>query len=206
MSIIYATELNFLAAFAALFAVSNPIGCVLIFAQITENLDRRDRADLARRIAFNSGIVLIVALWAGGLILAFLGIGFDLLRIAGGLVVAVQAWRMIGGGANEDITVSTAEAFIPLTIPMTTGPGTIAVAITLGSGKQSLLEGAPYFLAVTLAAVAVASSIALLYGSAHRIIRLLGEARARVFMRLSAFLLLCIGVQILVEGIHGIFR
>ena len=134
MSMAAIAQSNFLAAFAALFAVSNPIGCALIYSQMAANLERYEQALLARRIAFNAVIVLLIAMWAGGLLLSLFGISMDALRTAGGLVIAVQAWKLLSEEASDDAKVSQRDAFFPLTIPLTTGPGTISVAIALGSG------------------------------------------------------------------------
>ncbi len=73
---------SFLAAFAVIFTVSNPIGCALIYSQITLDLSRKERIGLARRIAINSGLVLAIATWAGSIVLSFLGVGIAALRIA----------------------------------------------------------------------------------------------------------------------------
>jgi len=197
-------EGSFLGAFTALFAVSNPIGCALIYGQMTANLAHRDRAVLSGRIAINAGIVLIAAMWAGGLVLSSFGIMADSLRIAGGLVISAQAWRLLGDEARDAPAANKMDALYPLTIPFTTGPGTIAVAIAWGSGKpEGTMEAIAFVSGATLAAVAVAASVAVFYGLAHRLIAFLGEGSARALMRLSAFLLLCAGIQILGQGIKG---
>ncbi len=181
------------------------IGCAIIYGQMTANLERHDRAILAQRIAINSGVVLFIAMWAGAVVLSFCGIDMHALRIAGGLVVATQAWRILAGASQDSAGVSQGDAFFPLTIPMTTGPGTIAVAITLGSSRpETSMEAIPFVVGVTLATAALAVSIALFYGSADRLLALLGEQRARALTQFSAFLLLCIGIQILSDGIKGL--
>ena len=198
------TEASFLGAFTALFAVSNPIGCALIYGQMTANLAQRDRAFLSGRIAINAGIVLVAAMWAGGFVLPAFGVTIASLRIAGGLVVVAQAWRLLNDEAKDAPAANKIDAFYPLTIPLTTGPGTIAVAIAYGSGKpEGTMDTIAFVLGATLAAVAVAASVAVFYGLAHRLIAVLGEGSARALKRLSAFLLLCIGIQILGQGIRG---
>ncbi len=197
-------EASFVAAFSALFAVSNPIGCALIYGHMTANLAQWERAGLSRRVAINAGIVLIAAMWAGGLVLSFFGIAADSLRIGGGLAVAAQAWRMLEDDPKDALAANEADAFYPLTVPFTTGPGTIAVAIALGSARPiGATEAIAFVLGATLAALAMATSVAVFYGAAHRLIAFLGEGSARAVMRLSAFLLLCVGIQILAQGIKG---
>ena len=154
-----------------------------------------------------------MATWAGSVVLSFLGVGIAALRIAGGLVVAEQAWRVLRDGGSRDgaheprNTSPELDAFCPLTIPFTTGPGTIAAAIGLGAGRP--LDGAEalsFVLGVTGATAAVAVLIGVLYGGADRLTELIGAGRARTALRLSAFLLLCIGVQILIQGLRDALR
>jgi len=94
------------------------------------------------------------------------------------------------------------DAFFPLTIPFTTGPGTIAAAIGLGAGTEIL----SFVLGVTAATAAVTALIGVLYGGADRLTALIGVGRARVALRLSAFLLLCVGVQILTQALRDALR
>ena len=98
-------------------------------------------------------------------------------------------------------------AFFPLTLPFTTGPGTIAVSVALGAGHPAAhQELALFFAGVTLAALAMAAMIALTYAFADRIGELLGRNASRTISRLSAFLLLCIGIQILITGVSDVLR
>ena len=99
------------------------------------------------------------------------------------------------------------DAFFPLTIPFTTGPGTIAAAIGLDAGcPLDGTEALSFVLGVTAAMAAVIVLIGLLYGGADRLTSLVGTGRARVVLRLSAFLLLCAGVQILMQGLRDALR
>ena len=97
-------------------------------------------------------------------------------------------------------------AFFPLTLPFTTGPGTIAVAITLGSNRPALMaDRLGFYVGVSLAALGVAVTVALIYASADRVVSLLGPIGARVLGRLFAFLLLCVGTQITINGVIDVF-
>ena len=97
-------------------------------------------------------------------------------------------------------------AFFPLTLPFTTGPGTIAVAITLGSNRPALMaDRLGFYVGVSLAALGVAATVALIYASADRVVSLLGPIGARVLGRLFAFLLLCVGTQITINGVIDVF-
>jgi multiple antibiotic resistance protein len=93
------------------------------------------------------------------------------------------------------------DAFFPLTMPLTTGPGTISVAIALSASRpKNTLDLIPFFTGMSGAAIAVALTIGFFYASADRVVSLLGQEGSRVVTRMSAFLLLCIGVQICLTG------
>ena len=206
----------FLLAFPALFSIVNPIAGAFIFREATAERTHPERVALARRVGIYSLLVMLFALGAGSYVLAFFGITLAALRIAGGLVLTGFAWELLGTpehresrkqqeaagagpGAPEDV------AFFPLTLPFTTGPGTIAVAVAMGAGPPrggGDLFG--FFTGVTLAAVAVALSIAVLYGSADRLGELLGRSASNVVSRLSAFILFCIGIQIFLTGLTAV--
>lgn len=207
---LHATLASFLLALSALFSIVNPLGGALIYSQVTATRPRAERVQLAWRVALYSGIVMLTALLAGAPLLSFFGISLSALRIAGGLVVAAHAWELLSVPENqEDRKTQQAApagsmddvAFFPLTLPFTTGPGTIAVAIALSAnGPPSGAGLVPFYIGASLAAVLIALIVGVSYASADRIVAILGQARSRVVTRLAAFLLLCVGVQILVTG------
>src|SRR5581483_4061733 len=135
-------------------------------------------------------------------------------RVAGGIVVAMSAWNLLSSPERQEarkqeqaISPAGADdiALFPLTIPFTTGPGTIAVAVALGSSHpRTASEGVWFFLGMTAASVALAGVIWIAYASSDRISRLMGPGGSRTVTRLSAFLLLCIGVQILIAGVEDV--
>ncbi len=199
----------FLLGFPALFSIVNPISGAFIFREFT-TIRPQQHARMAGQVALYSLIVMTVALWAGPYVLGFFGITLDALRIAGGIVVTLTGWHLLqapeeSGDRKQAQAADTGNSddvvLFPLTIPITTGPGTISVAITLGSGHPHD-SGSPvaYFLGMTAATGALAVVIWVTYRSADRIARLMGPRGSRTVTRLSAFLLLCIGVQILMTG------
>jgi multiple antibiotic resistance protein len=203
---------SFLLAFSALFSIVNPLGSALIFSQVTADRSHEERVRLAGRIALYSALVMLGALWAGAAILSFFGVSLAALRIAGGLVVASRAWALLSEPeVIEERKQEQAEqargvedvAFFPLTMPFTTGPGTISVAIALSSNRPagSLIESTPFLAGLSAAALAVAILVWIAYGAADRLVEWMGEARARVVTRLAAFLLLCVGTQITLSGV-----
>jgi len=205
----------FLLAFPALFSIVNPLGGAIIFNEVTAAQTHAQRVILARSVALYSTGVMLVALWAGTYILSFFGISMNALRIAGGLVVAVRSYEMLSAPENtaarkqrEAAPVTTAVtedlagyAFFPLTLPFTTGPGTIAVAVSLGTARPDVLPGMGAFYAgASLACLAMAVLIWVSYIMADRIATVLGHSGQQVVARIAAFLLLGIGVQILLSG------
>jgi multiple antibiotic resistance protein len=126
-------------------------------------------------------------------------------------VLALFAWELLGAPEKRDgrktQEAAGAEdqppddvAFFPLTLPFTTGPGTIAVAVALGAGHPAVGAGR-FFLGVGVAAAALAVVIVALYAYSDRLTELLGRNGSRTVTRLSAFLLFCIGIQLLINGV-----
>jgi len=203
----------FLLAFPALFSIVNPVGASLIFDQAMGSRSRAQRLKLARSIGFYSFLVLLGSLLLGGYILNFFGVSLGALRVAGGLVVAIRAWGLLmDPQEQEDRKTSDTEparlqediAFFPMTMPFTTGPGSISVAIALSSQRPAEGSAAGFFIGAGLAAAGVAVLVWLLYSASDRVTRLLGQSGARVLSRLVAFLLLCIGVQITASGFENL--
>jgi multiple antibiotic resistance protein len=206
----------FLLGFPALFSIVNPISGAFIFRSVTANRSFEDQARLAGRVAVYSLLVMMVALWAGSYVLAFFGVTLAALRVGGGLVVALNAWALLNRPEQHEARKerqATAPidfddiAMFPLTIPFATGPGTISVAVTLGASRPAIFHGLGWFLlGMSAAAVAVAVTIWAAFRSADQISRLMGPTGSRTMTRLFAFLLLCIGVQILINGVVDVLR
>lgn len=201
---------QFLFGFSTLFAIINPYGLSFIFLERTLAISDPERRVLAKRIAVTAFCVLLVSLFAGAAILRFFGIGLPALRIGGGLVVAVSGWKMLHEPVREDdqqprSTESLASlrrmTFFPLTVPLTTGPGSIATAIALAANRPAELRGAVRASLISVV-VALAVSITILHAYSHAgsMARLFGREGTHAITRLSAFLLLCVGVQIIITG------
>lgn len=150
----------------------------------------------------------------GAYVLAFFGISVAVLRVAGGMVVAAAGWKLMNAPAESRSAEVDADlrpkeimrqAFYPLTMPLTTGPGTIATAIALGTSNPEVGHGLIW---TALGGAAAASSLALLvfvcYRWSDRIAKLLGEGGTDALVRLTAFILLCIGMQILWNGLSDL--
>lgn len=203
----------FLLAFAALFPVVNPPGSALVFLSLTQYATPDSRKVLARRVAINSFFVMAVSLLSGALILRMYGISLPVLRVAGGLVVAMAGLKLLNEGSDKtkvvtDETVDYSNmTFYPLTLPITTGPGTIAVIISLGLSRTGYSGDVSHLLflgAAMLAALAIAVTIYFCFAFADRLQRVLGPGGTDIAVRLSAFILFCIGVQITWTGISDL--
>ena len=176
---------SFLLIVATLFPVVDPVGAAPIFYAMTRDGSAEVRRVLARRVALGGFVLLVVALLVGAYVLEFLGISLAAVRVAGGLVISVTAWHLLHQPHDDRDKVSLPSsdrallrhAFYPLTLPLTMGPGSIAIAITLGSHRPDeplaqIVEEATGALA-GVAAIALSVYFCLRY--AHGIERLLGE-------------------------------
>jgi multiple antibiotic resistance protein len=208
---------TYLLILAALFPVVNPPGSALVFLAMTKRASTASRQLLARRVAINAFFVMAGSLLAGAFILKIYGISVPVLRVAGGLVVAVSGWTLLNAGSSkeEDMLASdtkvdyASRAFYPLTLPLTTGPGTIAVMISLGlsrsaySGHRADLE---FFISGLLATLTIAAAIYLCFSFSDWIAKVLGKGGVDITVRLSAFILFCLGVQIIWTGASDLIR
>jgi len=205
---------TFLLVLAAIFPVVNPPGSALVFLGLTRGASPETRRLLAKRVARNSFFVLLCSLLLGALILEFYGISIPVLRVAGGLIVAVSGWKLLNEGSQKESQASSDsppqtnlldQAFYPLTLPLTTGPGTIAVVISLGLGRASYASSTDEVLSL-LASLAAVVVIFVCFAYADRVQRLLGPGGTDIAVRLSAFILFCLGVQILWSGGSELLR
>lgn len=198
----------------ALFPIVNPLGNAPIFLTLTRDLSAATRTLLARKVALNGFVLLVVSIFIGTHILAFFGISLAVVQVGGGLVVISTGWKLLQSSGEEDlsrkrmsVTEAAKRAFYPLTLPLTVGPGSISVAITVGANRDQGMAMTPIAIfGAVLGALAIAVSIYLSYRFAGQIARALGEAAMNVILRLSSFILVCIGVQILWNGVSTMLK
>jgi multiple antibiotic resistance protein len=197
---------------SALFPIVNPLGGSPIFLTLTKDYSAPDRRALSWRVAVNSFFLLVCSCLIGTHILGFFGISLPVVQVGGGLIVISTGWAILnrtddddGGDENVRKKVTPPDefksAFYPLTLPLTVGPGSISVAITLGANIPRN-HGVNFLqiLALIIGSFIIAVSVYLCYGFSDRLARALGATAMSVIMRLSSFLLVCIGVQILWNG------
>ena len=204
---------------ATLLPIINPLAGAPIFLSVTGGNDQLTRI-MARRVAINCFFLLVGALLIGGYVLDFFGLSIPIVRVAGGLVVAAAGWRMLNDTGQDALQQSVAAAtatlsepeiaqrsFMPMSFPLTVGPGTIAATIALGSKRPEqafnlIPQAAGALLGLTLSAAV----IYLTYRYSGSLLQKLGRTGTMVLMRLAAFILLCIGIEILWSGLSELLR
>ena len=134
---------------SALFPIVDPIGGSPVFLSLTRDYSPQTRRLLARRIAVDSFTLLVASFAIGSHVLSFFGISLSVVQVGGGLIVISTGWAMLNQkdentreavGRTVDCTNALREAFYPLTLPLTVGPGSISIAITLGANEPHRLR------------------------------------------------------------------
>ena len=208
-----------LTTFVTLFPVVNPVGDAPIFLALTQWYPNSVRKVLARKIAAYGFVLLAVSFLFGSIILDFFGISIVVIQIAGGLVVAATGWSLLNQKDNDTndekekppdtLEDALQHAFYPLTLPITVGPGCISIAITLGAHLRHQAglgweHGYPrHFIAALIGMFLLCLLVMVCYGNADRLVKVLGKSGTTIVTRLSAFILLAIGVQIMWNGLSN---
>lgn len=215
IELILAVTRSFLFVLVTMLPILNPAATAPIFLSMTEGASAATRTLLARRIARNMFWLMTGSMLVGSYVLDFFGISLPIVRVGGGLILASVAWRLLGATpSTPDSRAALADAFTPdhaqrqafypLTFPISCGPASIAVAITVGVALHDVqivislarMGGA----LMALALIGVLLYLAFRYG--EHFLRFIGEAGTAVFLRLTAFILLCLGVQIVWDGVR----
>ena len=196
-----------------LLPIINPLSTAPLFVA-TVGANRSITKPLARQVAINAWFVVVASMLVGTYVLAFFGVSLPVVRLGGGLLVAATAWRMLHRTEDDDVHAAAAEqaatlsdaeivrrSFFPITFPLTTGPGTIAASIALGAQ----IPATPVlYLAGAVVAAAGAALVSLVlylvFRNSAALLDRLGAIGMLVMMRLMAFILLCIGIQIMWNG------
>lgn len=201
----------------ALFPIVNPLGSSPIFLSLTQEYSAETRRILARRVGVNSFVLLVASFIIGSHILAFFGISIPVVQVGGGLIVISTGWSILTAKQDADKHGEVRKnvdpldvfrnAFFPLTLPLTVGPGSISIAITLGANEpRHFGANVLAILAAVIASGTVAGTVYLCYGFADRLAKILGENGMTIVVRLSSFLLVCIGVQIFWNGLSALLK
>jgi multiple antibiotic resistance protein len=197
----------------ALLPVINPLSSAPVFVATTGRSQEVAR-QLARQVAINSWYVIVASMIMGGQVLNVFGLSLPIVRIAGGLLVAFTGWRALHHAEKDEIQIVAAQeaeqlseveivrrSFFPITFPLTTGPGTIAASIALGTQiPRTPLQFAIGVLASMGGAALTAFILYLIFKHAATLLERLGEIGTLVMMRMMAFILVCIGIQFIFTG------
>ena len=203
-------------AFSALLPVINPIGSALIFLGVVGEAPTDLFRDLARRVAVSTVLFLLIIELVGATLLSFFGISLPVVQLAGGFVLAGMGWGLLN---NQDGTKATKQdaadsssggrlegkVFYPLTFPITAGPGCIVVMLTLSAhaSRTAVLANILAHVGIAIAVVALSVSVFVCYTYAPKITQKVAPQTAEGILRVIAFVLMCIGVQIAAKGLEA---
>ena len=200
----------------------NPLGSALVFLGLVGKAPPEVFRYLARRIAINNVIFLAVIELLGAAILKFFGISLPIVQLSGGIVLASMGWTVLneksGGAASQNKTEETAphddvgiqhleeKIFYPFTFPITSGPGALVALLTLTAhiSNRDLLQDILGHVGVFLAVVVISILCYFCYAYAPKITRIISPSTAHGILRVIAFILLCIGVQIAWNGLSAL--
>ena len=217
----------FALGFSALLPLINPLGSALIFLGLIGHAPIDAYRSLARRIAINTVIFLGVIELVGSALLAFFGISLPIMQVSGGIVIAMIGWSLLNqqdSAPSQDKTdaadaaapaITRAEfsslqekAFYPLTFPITAGPGCIVIMLTLSvhAKHPTVPETVLSYVGLFIAAIALSISIYFCYAYAPKIARSISPSTVHGILRVIAFILLCIGVQIAWNGLSDLLK
>lgn len=204
---------------SALLPLVNPLGSALVFLSLVGSAPPAVYRSLARRIAISTTIFLIAIETGGTLVLKFFGISLPVVQISGGLAIAAMGWTLLNQDEPSDKTPSAAlddqgvrslerKVFYPFTFPITAGPGCIVVMVTLSAHAtvKGILPSFTAHAGIAIAVVLLSVAVYFCYGYAPRITARISPQTAHGILRLIAFVLVCIGVQITLNGIETIVK
>jgi multiple antibiotic resistance protein len=206
----------FVLAFSALLPVINPLGSALIFLGLVGSAPTNVFRDLARRVAIDTVLFLLTIELVGAAILTFFGISLPVVQLAGGFVLAGMGWGLLNNKDEGKAAKQTAadagsngalegKVFYPLTFPVTAGPGCIVVMLTLSAhaSQPRVVSNVLAHVGIAVAVLALSLSVWVCYTYAPKITQKIAPQTAQGILRVIAFVLMCIGVQIAWNGLEG---
>jgi multiple antibiotic resistance protein len=212
----------FFIAFSVLLPLINPLGSALVFLGLVGDAPPKALRSLARRIAINNIIFLAVFEVLGAAILNFFGISLPIVELSGGIVVAAMGWTVLnersagansrnkeeetGQGGEPDTSHLEEGVFYPFTFPITSGPGTLVglLTITAHITNKALSQEILAHVAVFLAIVVLSVLCYFCYAYAPKITKAIPPSTAHGILRVVAFILLSIGIQIAWNGLSAL--
>ena len=212
----------FALGFSALLPLVNPFGSALIFLGLVGAAPIDAYRALARRVAINTVIFFAVIELIGSYVLGFFGISLPIVQLSGGIVIAMIGWSLLNqkdsspGPDKTDVAAPAVtqyeinrlqqKAFYPFTFPITAGPGCIVVMLTLSvhTQQKTIEDKVLVHIGLFLAVLVLSALVYLCYAYAPKIERSISPATAHGILRVVAFILLCIGVQIAWNGLSSL--
>jgi multiple antibiotic resistance protein len=187
-------------AFVTLFVIMDPLGTIPVFLALTGGFTMRARARAAgQAVLVSLGVIISFALF-GQQILDYLGIGIPALQGAGGLLLLLVALDLLTGRADDPQEVQDVNvALVPLGTPLLAGPGAIVATIVF----VRRADGAPDYLALALAILAVHMSLFLALRFSGGIIRIIKDSGIVLVSRIAGLLLSAIAVQLVANSVLG---
>jgi len=212
----------FALAFSALLPVINPLGSALIFLGVVGNEPANVFRNLARRVAFSTVLFLLLIELIGASLLTFFGISLPVVQLAGGFVLAAMGWGLLNERNGKDEATASKQSsadvanggtleekiFYPLTFPITAGPGCIVVMLTLSAhgARTGVLSNILAHIGIAVAVAALSVTVFLSYTYAPKITQKIAPRTVQGILRVIAFVLLCIGVQIAWNGLEAMVK
>lgn len=209
----------FLIAFTALLPLINPLGSALVFLGLVGEAPPVAYRRLARKIAINNIVFLAIIELLGSAILHFFGISLPIVQVSGGVVIAAIGWSVLNAKDSDEKTIDKrdkvqvspdesfqsleSKAFYPLTFPVTSGPGTLVVTLTLAARAEGdgLISNVLLHTGLFIAILVLSALVYVCYANAPRLTRAIPPATTQGILRVISFILLCIGVQIAWNGL-----
>jgi multiple antibiotic resistance protein len=206
-------------AFLSLFPAVNPVGSAFIVDPLLGDLTLQERKNASKKVAFYCLIICTVTALVGSWILKLFGISIPIVQLAGGTMICRMGWQLLTSDneikSKKEMAHPVSRAgeiddilFYPVSFPMTTGPGTISVLLTLSAQQNEKTIGDHFFNlgAIFIAIVLLCLLVYICYSNTPRLIHKLGPRGEQIVNRLSAFLVFCIGMQIAYAGIRVLMK
>jgi multiple antibiotic resistance protein len=208
---------SFVLAFGALLPVLNPLGSALIFLGVVGHVPQEEFHQLARRVAVSTALFLLTIELAGATLLAFFGISLPVVQFAGGFVVAAMGWQLLNEKDSGNTSTSSPDhgrgpvgekVFYPLTFPITAGPGCIVVtgALSAHASRYAVAQNIIAHCGIAVAILLLSILVLLSYAYAPKLTRMISPQTVQGILRVIAFVLMCIGVQIGWNGLEAMLR
>lgn len=194
-------------AFTTLFIIIDPPGLAPLYLALTQGMTDAQRRAIGRRACLTAGVLMLVFLFLGEAVLAFVGITMPAFRIAGGILLFLTALDMLferrqkrrEGSAGDGADPGHDPSVFPLAIPLIVGPGAITTIILFAGRAETAVD----FLMIALVMVANLLVVMLFFIAAPTIERILGRVGINVVTRVLGMLLAALAMQFILDGLRS---